>query len=64
MNYRFRKEGDLLVLQVAVRSASYEYGYRSEPKWRDATVEDIPVNDPFQRVEHVYVGSPPGPVLD
>lgn len=51
MNYRFRKEGDLLVLQIAVRSAPYEYGYRSEPKWRDATVEDIPVNDPFRRLD-------------
>ena len=62
MNYRFRKEGDLLVLQVAVRSAPYEYGYRSELKWRDAAVEDIPVNDPFRRFEEVPM--PPPPALD
>lgn len=63
MNYRLRKEGDLLVLQVRVRTEPYEYAYRSEGKWRDASVEDIPINDPFNRVEHVYVNDSPGPVL-
>jgi len=53
MSYRFRvNEQGNIVLQVYVegvrsRYVSYDYG---EPagSWRDATVEDIPVIDPFR----------------
>ena len=63
MGYRFRTEGDLLVLQVMERDDHGVYGYRNAT-WRDATVKDIPINDPFNRVEYVPVDRPPGPVFD
>lgn len=48
MSYRFRLEGELLVLQVSEYKQEYGYSRRSEV-WRDATVGDIPVRDPFAR---------------
>jgi hypothetical protein len=47
--YRFRTEGELLVLQVYVPPKSSPYDYGREGTWRDATVQDIPVADPFRR---------------
>jgi hypothetical protein len=66
MGYRFRTEGDLLVLQVYVPGKNEYYGgYRNEGEWRDATVKDIPINDPFNRVEYVQTPAPPPtPVFD
>jgi hypothetical protein len=47
--YRFRVEGESLVLQVLEQPKRSSFGYETEGKWRDATVHDIPVNDPFRR---------------
>lgn len=44
--YRFRVDDGKLVLQVQVFPRPC-YGYERDPTWRDATVEDIPVSDPF-----------------
>lgn len=65
MGYRFRTEGELLVLQVC-EPAKYDpyYSHQRGGDWRDATVKDIPINDPFNRVEYVPVDRPPGPVID
>jgi hypothetical protein len=48
MSYRFRLEGELLVLQVGTYTKS-RYDYEGQTTWRDATVGDIPVRDPFAR---------------
>lgn len=50
MSYRFRLEGELLVLQVGTYSKS-QYDYEGQTTWRDASVTDIPVRDPFARDE-------------
>jgi hypothetical protein len=53
MSYRFRvNEQGNIVLQVQEWKHE-EYGYmgmgtRDKSVWRDATVEDIPVSDPFR----------------
>lgn len=51
--WRVRAEGELLVLQVYVPpevDGGYQYSsYRRPGTWRDATVSDIPVVDPFER---------------
>lgn len=52
MGWRVRVEGELLVLQVyepAKTDGDYYSRYREAGKWRDATVTDIPVMDPFDR---------------
>jgi hypothetical protein len=49
--WRFRAEGELLVLQVAEAADRDYYGDRRTVKWRDATVSDIPTVDPFDRPE-------------
>lgn len=59
MSYRFRTEGDLLVLQVMEPMINHGFGFRDAATWRDAKVQDIPVNDPFSRVEYVHVPVPP-----
>jgi hypothetical protein len=48
MSYRFRLEGELLVLQVCEYKQDYGYSV-SRLTWRDAKVADIPVRDPFAR---------------
>ena len=49
MSYRFRVNDDgALVLQVKDLAES-GFSYPPEFKWRDATVADIPINDPFSR---------------
>lgn len=48
MAYRFRADAEgKLVLQVSEYHPGY--GYESRTTWRDATIADIPVNDPFER---------------
>lgn len=48
MDYRFRTEGALLVLQIMDREKYPAPGsWETQPKWRDAKVEDIPVFWPF-----------------
>lgn len=66
MGYRFRTEGDLPVLQVYVPGKTDYYGgFRDTGEWLDATVKDIPINDPFSRVQYVPAPTePPGPVFD
>lgn len=50
--YRFRvDDGGKLVLQVKERPEPNIYYTERTAKWRDATVEDIPVVDPFGRRE-------------
>ncbi len=49
MSYRIRLEGELLVLQVLAIPENYSYGYEREGKWRDATIHDIPIANPFER---------------
>lgn len=54
--YRFRTgDGGELVLQVAVypERRPYEYCER-EVKWRDATIADVPVFDPFNPPRDAY----------
>lgn len=47
MSYRFRvNEEGALVLQV--QESQRGYGYETTVSWRDATVSDIPVSDPFR----------------
>jgi len=46
--YRLRAEGALLVLQVQAFRDSSQYAYDLEPQWRDAKLEDIPIQDLFQ----------------
>lgn len=46
MGYRFRLEGELLVLQVPEAKQSGYFAHEST--WRDATIHDIPVMDPFR----------------
>lgn len=54
--YRFRvDDGGKLVLQIATDRGGYNYGVPSEPKWRDAKVEDIPVADPFRSGSGIQV---------
>lgn len=48
MSYRFRVDEGKLVLQL-LETGSDSYGWARQGKWRDATVEDIPVADPFRR---------------
>ena len=48
MNYRFRLEGELLVLQVGEYTKT-RYDYEGEWAWRDAKIGDIPVRDQFAR---------------
>lgn len=48
MSYRFRVDEGKLVLQVLVKRDCAAYGWQRDPEWRDATVEDIPVADPFR----------------
>lgn len=59
-SWRVRNEGTLLVLQVYVPPAADGYGYRYEKQgtWRDATVEDIPTIDPFERptTDRIWAG--------
>lgn len=48
--YRFRVDDGKLVLQVAMPRKNDAYVWRDDdPRWRDATVEDIPVADPFDQ---------------
>lgn len=51
MSYRIRLEGELLVLQVYVppKVDSYHHYTAREGAWRDATIHDIPIADPFAR---------------
>lgn len=51
MSYRIRLEGELLVLQVYVPPAADHYDHYSTRvgTWRDATIHDIPIADPFAR---------------
>jgi hypothetical protein len=55
--HRFRtgSEGEL-VLQVYVQPVrdSYSYGHERSGTWRDATVADIPVADPFAQPAPAY----------
>jgi len=49
--YRFRVgEGGALVLQIGQARKRQDYYYEGEKTvdWRDATVEDIAVSDPFR----------------
>lgn len=47
-NYRFRvNEAGNLVLQVDYQKPANPYNFDSGRDWRDATVEDIPVTNPF-----------------
>lgn len=49
--WRVRVEGELLVLQVYEPGSAgghYDNWRRSEGKWRDAKVQDIPVLNPFE----------------
>lgn len=64
MSYRFRIEGDLLVLQVWTPPKSGYHSYGEEGAWRDASVEDIPINDPFNRVEYVPAPASPQQIFD
>lgn len=54
--FRLRQEGALLVLQVADADALYG----GKLTWRDATVQDIPVRDPFDRDPQAVFGIPAG----
>lgn len=52
MSYRFRvgEKGELVLQVREYATGGGYYGLRDgEPKWRDATVSDIPVTDPFAR---------------
>jgi hypothetical protein len=52
MMYRFRVDEGKLVLQVydpPKIGGTYYYEREREGTWRDASVADIPVTDPFQR---------------
>lgn len=51
-NYRFRtgEHGELVLQVLATKPDPYQnqhWGYGSKAEWRDATVSDIPVADPF-----------------
>ena len=46
-SYRFRVMDGVLVLQVVTPANSNPYFHERTASWRDATVEDIPVMDPF-----------------
>jgi hypothetical protein len=55
MGYRFRVDDGKLVLQVYVPPRD-PFAYGREGAWRDATVEDIPVADPFRSEPIVSFG--------
>lgn len=54
MGFRFRVDEGKLVLQVLEEKESHGYGWPMRGEWRDATVGDIPVVNPFQQVEYRY----------
>ena len=52
-DYRFRLEGELLVLQLKDDSTDY-YGRLNKTSWRDAKVEDIPLANVFDTSPRGY----------